>query len=117
MRRISNHSTGICQGDVVLFTDYEVDGEMWTGDGPRQVRSHVGFSEPFTETPAVHVSLSMWDVSSAANSRMDVKAEDVDERGFAIVFRTWADTKVARVRVNWMAIGAVRHEDAWDLQV
>jgi hypothetical protein len=29
------------------------------------------------------------------------------------VFRTWADTRVARVRVSWMAIGAAHHADDW----
>ena len=34
------------------------------------------------------------------------KAEGISPEGFEIVFRTWGDTKVARVRVAWQAIGA-----------
>lgn len=115
MRRISRHAIGVQQGDTVLFSDYEQDGEMWTGEGQRQTRVYVAFSDKFRETPVVHVSLTMWDVSHSANARMDVQAEDVSETGFAIVFRTWADTQVARVRVGWMAIGAVTDDDDWEL--
>ena len=35
--------------------------------------------------------------------------------GFALVFRTWGDTRVARVRATWMAIGPVRDDDTWDV--
>jgi hypothetical protein len=32
-----------------------------------------------------------------------------------IVFRTWGDTRVARVRADWLAIGALPHEDDWEI--
>ena len=48
---------------------------------------------------------------------MDIAAEDTTERGFQLVFRTWDDTKVARVRADWTAIGEVTHEDDWDLSL
>ncbi|SMY05954.1 H-type lectin domain-containing protein [Flavimaricola marinus] len=115
MRRISRHAIGIENGDTVLFSDFERDGEMWTGSGQRQTRVYVEFSESFRETPMVHVGFSMWDVSNSANARMEVQAQDITEKGFAILFRTWADTQVARVRVGWMAIGAVTDEDDWEL--
>ena len=106
---------GVDQGDVVLFSAFEHDGDMWTGDGPRVTRAHVQFSEAFRAFPSVCVSISMWDMSNAANARADVQAEDVTHEGFAIVFRTWGDTKVARVRVSWQAIGEVPHGDEWEL--
>ncbi|WP_377508383.1 H-type lectin domain-containing protein [Octadecabacter sp. R77987] len=115
MKRLRNHLVGVDQGDVVLFSDFEHDGDMWTGEGPRVTRAHVQFSEVFRELPAVRVSISMWDMSNAANARADVQAEDVTCEGFAIVFRTWGDTKVARVRVSWQAIGEVPHGDEWEL--
>jgi len=31
------------------------------------------------------------------------------------VFRTWLDTRVARVRISWIAMGAMSDEDAWDV--
>lgn len=113
MRRFRNNSIGIDQGDMVLFSDFEHDGEMWTGTGPRLIRSFVHFREAFLTPPVVHVSLSMWDMSNMANSRADVQATEVKKDGCAIVFRTWGDSKVARVRVAWMAIGELFEPDDW----
>lgn len=115
MKRLRNHLIGVDHGDVVLFSDFEHDGVMWTGDGARQTRAHVEFSESFRAAPIVHVSLSMWDMASDTNARADVQSEDVTTEGFAIVFRTWGDTKIARVRVAWQAIGELRQADEWDL--
>ena len=115
MRKISSHRLGIDHGDVVLFSAFEDDGEMWTGDGPRLHREPVVFSESFAVAPVVTVGVSMFDMSNETNMRMDVKAEGVSPEGFDIDFRTWGDTKVARVRVAWQALGAVSDDEAWDL--
>ncbi|SLN24630.1 H-type lectin domain protein [Roseovarius litorisediminis] len=115
MKRIANQSIGIAQGDDVLFSDFEDGGEMWTGQGPRERRKNLKFSEPFKVAPSVHVSLSMWDMDSATNARADVTAEKITANGFEVVFRTWGDTRVARARIRWMAIGAVAHKDDWEL--
>lgn len=115
MKSIHNHAIGIDQGDDVLFSDYEDGGDMWTGSGPRERRRTITFSQPYKSEPAVHVSLSMWDMDSAANVRADVSAENVTESNFDIVFRTWGDTRVARARLRWMAIGELHHEDDWHL--
>lgn len=115
MHKFSKHKIGVAQGDTALFSDFEHDGVMWTGDGARQTRVHVAFSERFVDAPAVHAGLSMWDISNDAYARVDIQTEDVTPDGFAIVFRTWGDTKIARVRVNWMAIGPVQDDDDWDV--
>lgn len=103
MKRLETHQIGIAQGDVVLFSDL------------RQFRSVVRFKKRFKSIPAVRVWLTMWDVSSETNARMDVQSEDETEEGFTIVFRTWGDTKVARVRVGWQAIGELPYADGWTL--
>lgn len=115
MMTFAQHKIGIEQGDTILFSDFEHDGVMWTGEGARQTRVHVAFPQAFLQAPAVHAGLSMWDISNDAYARADISTEDVTATGFVIVFRTWGDTKVARVRVNWMAIGPVLDEDDWDL--
>lgn len=116
MKRLGHHAIGIDQGDVFLFSDFERDGEMWSGTGPRQTRAHVAFSNRFLDLPAVTVGLSMWDMSNTSNARADVSAEDVTPDGFAIVFRTWGDTRIARVRVSWQAIGPVQDDEIWTLE-
>lgn len=115
MKRLQNHLIGIDQGDAVLFSDFEHGGDMWTGQGKRQRRKRVTFSERFHTTPMVHVSISMWDVDNETPSRADVSAEVISEEGFDLVFRTWGDTRVARVRVAWIAMGELPTEDSWDL--
>ncbi|QQA42066.1 H-type lectin domain-containing protein [Pelagovum pacificum] len=115
MRRLRNHLIGLDHGDVILFSDFQHGGEMWTGEGAREMSSHVRFSESYRSEPVVMVSISMWDISNDANIRADVKAEDVTREGFKIVFRTWGDTRVARLRVAWQATGELRQADEWDL--
>lgn len=116
MRRLRNHLIGIDGGELVLFSDFEDGGEMWTGNGARERRKEIRFSESYRMPPMVQVNLSLWDVDSATNVRADIKAEKVSNKGFELVFRTWGDTKVARVRMNWMAIGELRHNDDFELR-
>jgi H-type lectin domain len=115
MQRFKAYQIGIDQGDVVLFSDFQHDGVMWTGEGSRQARAYVQFSEPFIAAPAVRVGLTLWDFSNTTNTRADVTAEDVTETGFAILFRTWGDTRIARVRVGWQAIGPLRDDEQWEV--
>jgi hypothetical protein len=113
--RWSSGVVGIEQGTKILFSDYAHDGAMWTGSGPREVRHKQRFTEAFVEPPAVTVGISMWDMDHKANSRVDISAENVTTTGFEIVFRTWADTRIARIRAEWLAIGPARDEDDWDV--
>ncbi|MFZ1728342.1 MAG: H-type lectin domain-containing protein [Albidovulum sp.] len=116
MRRLASHITGVDQGSVVLFSDYQDGGAMWTGDGPRELRKVVEFSETFMSDPMVQVTISMWDMDQKTNQRADISAEMVNPEGFVIVFRTWGDTRVARIRADWLAIGEIRGEDDWDIR-
>ncbi len=115
MRRLDTRLIGIDQGEAVLFSEYESDGTMWTGVGARTRRHAVRFSERYREPPIVHCALSMWDIDAGTNARVEVSAESITEAGYDVVFRTWGDTRIARARVRWMAIGEVAHEDDWDL--
>jgi hypothetical protein len=115
MRRFRNHLIGVDQGSTILFSDFEDGGPMWTGKGKREHRVAVTFREPFKTEPAVFVALDMWDCDQKTNLRADVAAEKIGLAGFEIVFRTWADTRIARVRAAWMAIGELRGEDEWEL--
>ena len=99
----------------VIDSDFEDGGDMWTGTGPRERRKYIAFSEPFKSEPLVHVALSMWDTDNLTNQRADVHASSITEAGFTAVFRTWGDTRVARVRVGWMAIGELGWADEWEL--
>lgn len=41
MKRLRSRLMGIEQGDTVLFSDFENDGEMWTGRGQRERRRRI----------------------------------------------------------------------------
>jgi len=115
MKRLRNHTIGVDSGDVVLFSDYEDGGDMWTGRGQRERRRHIKFSEKYKSEPTVQMSLSLWDVDAATTLRADIQAEAVTKAGFDMVFRTWGDTRVARVRIAWNAIGELSEDDVWDV--
>ncbi|WP_245155608.1 H-type lectin domain-containing protein [Paracoccus ravus] len=114
MRRFDHFSVGVANGALDLFSAFEEGQPMWTGHGPRLERSEVRFDEPFAEPPAVHLSLVMWDIAVNANQRVDLRATDVTTEGFVVEFRTWGDTRVARARASWMAIGPVRYLEDFD---
>lgn len=115
MKRIESRSIGIDQGETVLFTDFKDDGDMWTGSGNRERRQHVTFSQVYRDVPCVQVSISLWDVKTTTAFRAEVAAQNVTREGFDIVFSTWADTRIARIRAAWTAIGSLPHEDDWEL--
>lgn len=115
MKRLQNHLIGVDQGEKVLFSDFEDGGEMWTGTGPRESRLPVQFATPFMTPPVVQVGISMWDTDHLTNLRADIQAENITEEGFDLVFRTWENSRIARVRANWLAIGEVQHDDEWAL--
>ena len=99
-----------------MFSDFADGGAMWTGSGNRETRHHVTFGEAFRAPPSVHVGISMWDTDHQTNARADLVAEAITEVGFHLVFRTWGDTRVARIRADWLAIGAVADDDDWDVE-
>lgn len=115
MRKYVGSLIGVDQGNDEIFSDFASGGEMWTGHGSRERRKPVRFSQAFRGVPTVQVSLSLWDMDQGANVRADISADNVTETGFDLVFRTWSDTRVARVRMSWMAIGEVASDDDWEL--
>lgn len=115
MRSFAGHILGVDQGSVVLFSDFEEGGPMWSGEGPREVRRRIDFEDGFRAPPAVHVSLTMWDIDGGPNARVDLAAETVEATGFTLVFRTWGDSRIARVRAGWLAIGEIWGDGDWRL--
>ena len=114
MLRFSHTAVGVQQGDEVLFSAFEDGGPMWTDNGPRVERLRVTFPDPFLGPPVIHVGLSMWDIAVNTTQRADVAAEAITPEGFEIVFRTWGETRVARVRARWLAIGPAEHVDEFE---
>lgn len=115
MKKFLTHPIGIDQGEEVLFSEFAEGGDMWTGEGARERRAPIRFPELFRSSPVVQIGVSLWDVDTSSALRAEVKAEDITPDGFTAVFRTWSDTRIARIRVAWTAIGEVSHTDDWDI--
>lgn len=115
MKKLKSHTIGIDSGDTILFSEYENGGDMWTGAGQRERRKYITFSEKYRSPPAVQLSPSLWDLDAKTSTRADFSVENVTKSGFDMVFRTWGDTRVARMRIAWMAIGDVCGADDWDV--
>lgn len=116
MKRLRNPRTGIAQGEAQIFSEFESGGAMWTGTGDRERRRPVVFDEAYASPPAVQVSVSLWDMDTSAAIRAEIRAENITQTGFDIVFRTWADSRIARLRASWMAIGELPFADDWDVE-
>lgn len=115
MLRFNGRLVGVERGSVLLFSDFEEGGQMWTGSGARETRRQVEFSEKFRSEPVVHISMSMWDMDQMTNPRADISTGQIHPGGFEVVFRTWGDTRIARIRADWLAIGELPDPDAWDV--
>lgn len=116
MKKLRSHTVGVDSDDIILFSDYEDGGEMWTGRGQRERRRRIRFSEKFKSAPTVQLSPSLWDLDATTIMRADFAAEAVTPSGFDLVFRTWGDTRIARMRIAWMAIGELSEIDDWDVE-
>ena len=115
MKRFRNHLLAVDQGSIVLFSDFANNGPMWSGDGPRESQQKIQFGEVFLTAPMVQVAISMWDMGGDTNQRADLRAEKITPKGFLMVFRTWGDSRVARIRADWIAVGELADDDAWDV--
>jgi hypothetical protein len=116
MKKLYSSVTGIDQGSVQLFSDFEDGGEMWSGQGERERWIPVEFSEPFSQIPSVFITLELLDLHSGANHRIVMVAENITSAGFDAILRTWGDTRIARARAAWIAIGEVKSDDDWDIE-
>ncbi|MGZ9811209.1 H-type lectin domain-containing protein [Pseudoroseicyclus sp. H15] len=116
MKILGTGLVAVDQGDCSLFSDFSDNGPMWAGQGPREVRRDVAFSRPFLTPPSVTCSIALWDFDSGANLRAEIRAVDVGTDGFVIVFKTWGDTRIARVHAAWQAIGQVPDGEMWDVE-
>lgn len=91
-----------------LVNGYSANPEKWnllTGTGKREFTRHVDFKEAYVEKPVVVLAISGLDVLNAANNRITATATNVTPTGFDINYKTWADSQIWSVFLNWTAFG------------
>jgi hypothetical protein len=65
----------------------------------------IRFKEPFASPPDIHLGITEFDILEDSNTRLKVFASEITNRGFVIHVKTWCDTKVWSVEVDWLAYG------------
>lgn len=91
-----------------LVNGYSANPEKWnllTGTGKREFTSHVDFKEAYAQKPVVVLAISGLDVLNAANNRITATATNVTPTGFDINYKTWANSQISSVFLNWTAFG------------
>ena len=64
----------------------------------------VAFEVPFTAAPKVIAMLSGLDVDHEWNTRINLRIDEVDERGFTYSFVTWSNTRLYQAEAHWVAL-------------
>jgi len=87
------------------------DSDGWRDDdqhrdwpGAKMDLHYHKFDTPYTSKPFIQVGVSSIDHETDANTRYDVFVRSVDTKGFTLECRTWADSKLYHVYVDWIAI-------------
>jgi len=116
MRRIDTNWLGVAEGYVTMFDHWSEATQMWDGIGERQVRTPIVFEGRFASIPVLHLSPTLIDAHSDTYLRLNIRAEDVSEDGFTLTVDVWDDTRIARLGVNWQALGPLDDPDEkWDV--
>ena len=66
--------------------------------------ARVDFEHPFVSTPEVLVSLTQIDQGTRGSVVTRLVVTATDARGFNYDLHTWCDSRVARVRAEWIAV-------------
>lgn len=99
------------QSGVIVVSDEEADesGLSRTDNGNCSIvrglsGARVDFEEPFASTPEVLVSLTQIDQETRGNAILRIVVTAIDSDGFNYDLHTWCNTRVARVRAEWIAV-------------
>lgn len=69
------------------------------------IEKHVAFNKPFTFQPKVFSSFTLVDFAEGSDHRLKMNISNVTTEGFNITIATWCNTKMSKVRANWIAFG------------
>lgn len=75
------------------------------GDGVRTFTGRVTFGRAFQAPPVVQIGITGFDIDNGDNARLKVGIVDVDGEGFGVELRTWWNSRLWSVDLNWLAIG------------
>lgn len=79
--------------------------EPTPGSGERSHTGRVRFERSFQAPPVVQIGITGFDIDNGANARLNVGIIVVDSEGFDVELRTWWNSRLWSVDLNWIAIG------------
>ena len=68
-------------------------------------KKHVQFDKSYSVQPKVFASITLIDFSDGSDHRLKLNIDNITTTGFDITLATWCNTKMSKVRANWMAFG------------
>ena len=99
-----------------MFDHWADATDMWDGLGERRVEKPVAFGGAFAPIPVVHLSPTLIDAHSDTYLRLNIRAEEISETGFVMAVSVWDDTRIARLGIDWQALGPLDDPDEkWDV--
>lgn len=113
MQIFSHHAVGLQQGSSLMFSAFEDGGPIvvgqWRVEQVRRIcRLHTQVSADAGGSGAPSACGTL---TATATSGPRSAPKTSPPAAFDLVFSTWGDTRVARIRADWIAIGALPHED------
>lgn len=106
-------SVTVQSGYMPVFDHYDDKGPMWFGSGDREVVEYVRFDKPFTRSPYVALTITQMDTDTSRYLRYELFAKNIRPDGFDVSFKTWSDSRFARISVHWIAMGERTDPDLW----
>ena len=73
--------------------------------GLRTFAGRITFERGFESPPVVQIGITGFDIDNGDNSRLGVGITAVDGTGFDVELRTWYNSRLWSVDLNWIAIG------------
>ena len=71
----------------------------------RSCTGRVDFERSFVAAPVVQIGVTGFDIHNGDNARLQVGLLSVDHKGFTVELRTWWNSRLWSVNLNWIAIG------------
>jgi len=75
------------------------------GTGNRIAQYKIYYGETYQVAPEIMIGITALNIAYGKRDRVDVKVLFSNSQYFIVGYRTWGDTKVTGVGINWMAIG------------
>jgi hypothetical protein len=93
----------------IQSNNFSADGSTIQGytldktSGDRSITIVVTFDKPFTNKPAVVLSVTKLDADTKSDVRYNVEATAVTKEGFVLKISTWSESKILGISGSWIA--------------